>query len=103
PTLHALVAAALQLRNRRRALAIFAGIYATRLASLCGFVAIREATWWQVLLTLCFVILAPVEFFVLQASIVDYARNGKLNWHRALSGSWTLVAVTVPIIVLALV
>lgn len=103
PTIQRIFATALQLLNRRHALAIFAGIYATLLATLYGFVAIREATWWQVLLTLCFVILAPVEFFALQASIVDYARNGKLNWHRALSGSWRLVAVTLPMIVLGLV
>lgn len=103
PTIQRIFATALQLLNRRRALAIFAGIYAALLATLYGFVAIREATWWQVLLTLCFVILAPVEFFVLQASIVDWARNGTLNWHRALAGSWKLVAVTLPMIVLSLV
>src|SRR5438876_2305674 len=103
PTIQRSLATALSPLNRRRALAIFAGIYATLLATLYGFVAIREAAWWQVLLTLCFVILAPVEFFVLQASIVDYARNGRLNWHRTLSGSWKLVAVTVPMIVFGLV
>ena len=101
PTIQRIFATALQLLNRRRALAIFAGIYAALLATLYGFVTIREATWWQVLLTLSFVMLAPVEFFVLQASIVDYARNGKLNWYRALSGSWRLVAVTLPMIILA--
>ena len=103
PTIQRIFATALQLLNRRRALAIVVGIYAALLATLYGFVAIREATWWQVLLTLCFVILAPVEFFVLQASIVDYARNAKLNWYRALCGSWKLVAVTLPIIILGLV
>ncbi len=102
PTIQRIFGTAFQLLNRRGALPIFAGIYAALLATLYGFVAIREATWWQVLLTLCFVILAPVEFFVLQASIVDYARNGKLNWHRALSGSWKLVAVTLPMIILGL-
>jgi len=49
PTIQRIFATALQLLNRRHALAIFAGIYATLLATLYGFVAIREATWWQVL------------------------------------------------------
>src|SRR5437660_4357477 len=99
PTIQRIFATALQLLNRGRALAFVVGIYAALLATLYGFVATREATWWQVLLTLCFVILAPVEFFVLQASIVDYARNAKLNWYRALSGSWKLVPVTLPMII----
>jgi hypothetical protein len=102
-TIQRIFATALQLLNRRRALATFAGIYVALLATIYGFVGISEATWWQVLLTLCFVILAPVEFFVLQASIVDYARNGKLNWYRALSGLWKLAAVTLPMIALGLV
>lgn len=102
PTIQRILGTAFQLVNRRGSLAIFAALYAALLATLYGFVTIREATWWQVLLTLCFVILAPVEFFVLQASIVDYARNGKLNWSRALSGSWKLVAVTLPVIILGL-
>src|SRR5438552_761437 len=101
-TIQRIFATVLQLVNRRGALAVFVGIYAALLVTLYGFVTIREANWWQVLLTLSFVILAPVEFFVLQVSIVDYALNGKLNWHRALSGSWTFVAVTLPMIILTL-
>lgn len=102
-TIQRIFVTALQLLDRRGSLAIFAALYVGLLATLYGFVAIREATWWQVLLTLCFVILAPAEFFVLQASIVDHARNGTLNWHRALSSSWKLVAVTLPMIILGLV
>ena len=102
-TIQRIFATALQLLNHRSALAIFAALYAALLATLYGFVAIREATWWQVLLTLCFVTLAPAEFFVLQASIVDHARKRKLSWYRALSGSCKLAAVTVPMIILGLV
>lgn len=102
-TIQRVFATARQLLKHRRALAIFFGIYAALLATLYGFVAIREATLWQVLLTFCFLILAPAEFVVMQASIIDHARYSKLAWRRVLSCSGKLAAVTLPLIVLGVV
>lgn len=88
--------------SQRAALAIFAGLYVLLLAALYGFIAIREATIWQVLLTLLFVALAPVIFFLLQAVIIDHARTGQINWPQALRDSTKLVLVTLPVILLGL-
>ena len=88
------------LLQHRRALAIFGGFYALLLAMLYGFATTREATVWQVLLTLLFVVLAPLEFFTMQAAIIDHARNAGVQWRRALSRSWKLAVVTLPIIIL---
>lgn len=88
--------------SQRAALAIFAGLYVLLLAVLYGFIAIREATLWQVLLTLLFVALAPVIFFLLQAVIIDHARTGQINWPQALRDSTKLALVAVPIILLGL-
>src|SRR5256885_10548427 len=45
-----------------RALAIFAGLYALLLVTLYIFIATREATVWQVLITYAFLVLMPAEF-----------------------------------------
>lgn len=103
PTIQRIFGTALQLLNRRRALAIFAGLYAALLATLYGFATTREATLWQVLLTLLFVALAPLEFFTLQAAIIDYARYSKVAWRRTLSSSWKLAVVTLPVVILGVV
>jgi hypothetical protein len=88
--------------SQRASLAIFAGLYVLLLAVLYGFIAIREATVWQVLLTLLFVALAPVIFFLLQAAIIDHARTGRINWPQALRDSTKLALVAVPVILLGL-
>jgi hypothetical protein len=87
------------LRNSR-ALAIFAGLYAVLLATLYGFVATREATVWQVVVTLLFLVLIPAEFFILQSAIVTHARDSKFQWVRILSNSVKLAVVAIPIILL---
>ena len=83
-----------------RALAIFAGLYALLLATLYLFVSTREATAWQVIVTLFFLILIPAEFFILQAAGVDHALDGKINFGRVLRDSCKLAVVTIPIILL---
>ena len=88
--------------SQRASLAIFAGLYVLLLAVLYGFIAIREATVWQVLLTLLFVALAPVIFFLLQAAIIDHARTGHIDWPQALRDSTKLALVAVPVILLGL-
>jgi hypothetical protein len=83
-------------------LAIFAGLYALLLAALYGFIAIREATILQVLLTLLFIASAPAIFFLLQAAIINRARTGQIDWYRALSDSCKLALLAVPLILVGL-
>lgn len=88
------------LLRKRGALGIFAALYALLLATLYGFVATREATVWQVVLTLFFLVLIPAEFFILQSAIVTHASNGKFHWGRILRNSVKLAVITLPIILL---
>ena len=89
-----------ELLQSPRALAIFALLYALLLASLYGFVATREATVWQVVVTLFFLVLIPAEFFVLQSAILAHARDDKFQWSAILRNSVRLFVVTLPIILL---
>ena len=84
----------------KRSVVVFAGLYAVLLATLYGFIAIREATIWQVLLTLLFIAAAPVAFFLLQAAIIDHGQTGQLNWGRILRASTKLAITTIPIILI---
>src|SRR4051812_17226999 len=81
-------------------LAILVGLYAVLLGTLYGFIAIREATIWQVLLTLLFIAAVPVAFFLLQAAIIDRAQTSQLNWGRILRASTKLALTTIPIILI---
>jgi len=90
------------LRNAR-ALAICAGLYVLLLVTLYIFIATREATVWQVLITYAFLVLMPAEFFVLQSAIVEHARTGKFSWRQIFRGAIKLFIATIPIVVIALV
>ena len=83
-----------------RALAILAALYALLLATLSGFSSIREATLWQVTLTYLFLILIPLEFFVLQAAILQHTRTHKFPWAQILRNAIKLAVVTIPIVLL---
>src|SRR3984893_10335045 len=90
------------LLKNRSSLAIFAGLYALLLAALYGFIATREARVWQVLLTLLFAASAPVVFFLLQAAIINSARQGRIDWYGTLRDSCKLALLALPLILLAL-
>src|SRR5438309_5363976 len=90
------------LRNAR-ALAICAGLYVLLLVTLYIFIATREATVWQVLITCGFLVLMPAEFFVLQSTIVEHARTGKFSWRQIVRGAIKLFIATIPVVVIALV
>lgn len=87
----------------RSAVAIFAGLYALLIATLYGFIATREATIGQVLLTLLFAASAPVIFFLLQAVIINRARCGKIEWYRSLRDSCKLALLALPVIVVGVI
>ena len=83
-----------------RALAVFAVLYAVLLATLFGFVRTREATIWQVVLTMLFLALIPFEFFVLQAGILQRARADRFGWAQLMRDAIKLAVVTIPMVLL---
>src|SRR5205809_7173070 len=90
------------LLTNRGALAIFAGLYALLLATLYWFIATREATVWQVVITIFLLVLIPAEFFILQATILNHAREPKFHWRQILRDAGKLLVVTVPIRIIGL-
>jgi hypothetical protein len=86
-----------------RALAIFAALYALLLATLYWYIATREATVWQVIITLVGLVVIPAEFFILQAAILDQARDQGFRWRAILIGACKLCVVTIPILIVAYV
>jgi hypothetical protein len=82
------------------ALAILAALYALLLATLYFFIRVREATVWQVALTLFLLVLIPLEFFVLQSAILQRARTGTFSWGPMIRDAIKLAVVTIPTILL---
>ena len=83
-----------------RALAIFAILYAVLLVTLYGFISVREATVWQVVVTMFFLVLIPAEFFVLQSAILQQSRGPGFQWGQIIRDAIKLAVVTIPIILL---
>ncbi len=88
------------LLTKPRALAILAALYAILLACLYGFISIREATLSEVSLTMLLLLLIPLEFFILQAAILQHARTQTFPWGQILRDAIKLAVVTIPIILL---
>jgi hypothetical protein len=87
-----------------RALALMAATYASLLAALALFVAMKEARLWQVLLTLVFAALAPALFYLLQAMMVNYASGearASVLLRRSFGDSCKLALASVSLILLA--
>ncbi len=83
------------------ALAIFAAFYALLLATLYWYIATREATVWQVAITLAGLLVIPAEFFILQAAILDQARDQRFRWRAILIDALKILVVTIPIFIIA--
>src|SRR5437588_5799108 len=83
-----------------QALAIFAALYVLLLVTLYFFIATREATVWQVAITLGGLVVIPAEFFVLQAAILDHAHQSKFHWRAIVIDAVKLFVVTIPILIL---
>src|SRR5215472_17517320 len=90
----------LELLTNWKALAIFAGLYALLLATLYGFVATREATIVQVVLTLSFIAAAPALFFILQAVILEQPLTSGIRWYAVLVRSCRLALATLPVLLI---
>jgi hypothetical protein len=80
---------------------VFAIIYAFLLVASYIFISTREATIWQVLVTYALMILIPIGFFTLQASIVDRVLDQKFRWRVILIDALKFLAVTIPMLLLA--
>src|SRR5260370_9069672 len=89
------------LGTNARALAIFAALYALLLATLYWYIATREATVWQVAITLAGLLVIPAEFFILQAAILDQARDQRFRWRAILIDALKIFVVTIPILIIA--
>lgn len=102
--LRAMGGAARRLFGNWRALLILLFLYAALIASLYFFIAVREASVWQVLATFLLALIAPAIFFIIQTIGVRYVEDD-VRTRDLLRGSvrdfWKLLVVTVPLILLA--
>jgi hypothetical protein len=80
------------------ALLVFATIYAVLLVASYLFISIREATIWQVFITYALMILIPLGFFILQASIINRVLDQKFRWRVILIDALKFLAVTIPVL-----
>ena len=99
-TIKQFVEATRTLLTTPRALTILALLYALLLATLYGFISIREATVSQVAMTYVFLVLIPIEFFLLQAAILHRAATGKFHWPQIMRDAIKLIVITIPIVLL---
>ena len=83
------------------ALLVFAVIYAFLLVASYIFISVREATIWQVLVTYALMILIPIGFFTLQASIINRALDQRFRWRVILIDALKFMAVMIPLLLLA--
>src|SRR2546425_796831 len=102
--LQAIASGSRDLVRNWRALAILFVLYLAMLGAIYWFIATREATIAQLLLSLLLVIAAPVLFFVIQTMAARHRDRGEHAW--ALLGSslrdfWKLVVIALPIIAVA--
>ena len=102
-TFHSIAAATRKVFTNWRATLLLAIVYASLLAALYFFVAVREASLGQVVVTFALAILAPLLFFVLQAMVAgqtDEATAGSLL-RRSLASFWKLILISLPLIACA--
>jgi hypothetical protein len=106
-TFHSIAAATRNVFRNWKSMLLIAVVYAALLAALYFFVAVREASMAQVVLTFALAIAAPLLFFVLQTMIAsegatdaDKASVGSLV-RRSLTSFWKLLLISLPLIALA--
>ena len=84
------------------ALLVFGIIYAVLLVASYLFISIREATISQVLITYALMIVIPIGFFTFQASIIDRVLDQRFRWRVILIDALKFLAVTILVLLLAL-
>lgn len=102
-TFHSIITAARKVFTNWRAMLVLAIIYASLLAALYVFVAIREASIGQVILTFALAIAAPLLFFVLQSMVASQSDEETIGilLRRSLASFWKLILISLPLIALA--
>jgi hypothetical protein len=102
-TFHSMINATRKLFTNWRAMLLLAIVYASLLAALYIFVAVREASIGQVILTFALAVAAPLLFFILQSMVAtqtDEITAGSLL-RRSLTSFWKLILISLPLIALA--
>lgn len=84
-----------------RALIILIVLYALLLVSSYFFISTREATVWQVLVTYALLFLVPAEFFLLQAAVLEFARNHRFEFKQIIVIAIRLFLLTIPVVIIA--
>lgn len=82
------------------ALLVFAIIYAFLLIASYIFISVQEATIWQVFVTYMLMVLIPIGFFTLQASIIDRVLDQKLRWRVILIDALKFLLVSIPVLLI---
>jgi hypothetical protein len=80
------------------ALLIFAIIYACLLVASYIFISIQEATISQVFVTYALMVLIPIGFFFLQASIINRVLDQRFQWRVILIDTVKFLAVSIPVL-----
>jgi hypothetical protein len=103
-TFQAIATASCKVVRNWQSMLMVAALYACLLATLYFFVTIREASIPQVILTFALAVVAPVLFFVLQASVAGSTEevNARSLIKRSVTDFWKLVLISVPLIALAI-
>jgi hypothetical protein len=86
-----------------RALLVLLVLYGAMLASTYFFISIREASFWQVLVTFLLAALAPVLFFIIQVIGIRYVEDGvktKELLRSALGNFWKLLVISLPLLLI---
>ena len=83
------------------ALLVFAIIYAFLLVAFYIFIWIREATILQVFVTYALMIVIPIGFFIMQASIINRALDQKLRWRVILIDTLKFIVVFILVLLVA--
>ncbi len=101
---HVFTSAARELFRRWGALLILIVLYLAMLGAIYQFIATREATVGQLLLSVLFALAAPVLFLVIQTMAARYNQGSPRAW-TLLGGSlrdfWKLLVIIAPLILIA--
>lgn len=102
-TFHSIGTATRKVFTNWRAMLLLAIVYASLLAALYFFLAVREASFGQVLLTFALAIAAPLLFFVLQSMVAGQTEeeSAGLLLKKSLASFWKVILISLPLIALA--
>src|SRR5688500_2967526 len=102
-TFHSIATATKTVLKSWRLMLLIAIVYAALLAALYAFIAVREASVTQVVVTFALAVVAPLLFFILQSMIVRSTSGaesvglGSLL-KASLASFWKLILITLPLI-----